>query len=49
MLNFILPGLFYIYSCKIIGKKYNPILLAASVLYILLGAALFFFANLNNI
>jgi hypothetical protein len=49
MVNFILPGLFYLQSCKIIGKRPDTTLRILSYIYIMIGTALFFIANYNTI
>ncbi|CDW85330.1 UNKNOWN [Stylonychia lemnae] len=48
-INFILPGLFYIISFKIAGKKPNIWAIIGSYIYVVVGIFLFFFANYNNI
>jgi hypothetical protein len=47
-INFILPGLFYLISTKLAGKKWNFFTAAGSFLYIIVGIFIFFFANYNN-
>jgi len=46
--NFILPGLFYLISTRLAGKKWNPLTAFGSVIYVIFGVFLFFFANYNN-
>ena len=48
VINFILPGLFYLISTKIAGKKLNRFTAIGSVVYVVFGVFLFFFANYNN-
>jgi len=47
-INFILPGLFYIISHRVVRKRPNFFGLIGSYIYVLIGVALFFFANYNN-
>lgn len=49
MFNFILPGLFYICSCRVAGVNPDPFWLVISVIYIALGAIIFVVANISNI
>lgn len=49
MFNFILPGLFYICSCKVSGKKPEGIWFIVSIVYVILGAIIFVVANASNI
>ena len=49
MLNFILPGLFYIYSCRVGGVKPNKGWLVVSWLFVGVGVGIFVTANCNNV
>ena len=50
LLNFLLPGLFYIMSFKVLRKNPTSLpLLIISYIYVVIGAALFTAMNVNNI
>ncbi len=48
VINFIMPGLFYIISHKIANKRPKFWALFGSYFYIAFGIGLFFFANYHN-
>jgi hypothetical protein len=47
-INFILPGLFYLISHKVVKKRPNFFGVIGSYLYVCIGVGLFFIANYNN-
>ena len=47
-INFIMPGLFYLISHKVVRKRPTFIGVVGSYLYVVIGIGLFFFANYNN-
>ena len=49
MVNFILPGLFYICSCKVARIKPDPLWQAIASIYVVMGSSIFVMANANNI
>lgn len=47
-INFILPGLFYLISHKLVRRRPSIAGVVGSYLYVGIGIGLFFFANYNN-
>jgi hypothetical protein len=47
--NFILPAVFYIQSCRVAGKTHHPFWLGVSILYLIVGTAIFIVSNYENI